>query len=44
MNDSNDSSGLRPQTLYQGQEHLEAPGVWKFGLLAEPVTTAAIVG
>jgi hypothetical protein len=28
----------------KGQEHLEAPGVWKFGLLAEPVTTAGIVG
>jgi len=44
MNDPNHSSGLRPQTLHQGQEHLKAPGVWKFELLAEPVTTAGIVG
>jgi hypothetical protein len=44
MNDPNDSSGLKPQTLCQSQERLEAPGVWEFGLLAELVMTVGIVG
>jgi hypothetical protein len=31
MNDPNDSSGFKPQTLCQSQEHFEAPGVGNLG-------------